>query len=138
MVSHHLLQSKLTIRIVPENQIQHPMTNLVFWPMRKSINFLLDLKESLFIRRDQPSLDRNIIGEAIEIKSLLEIYMFLIVATLLFLMDGIFVIGSSISVSTPLFIIMVPFNLFSSWSWHWILSLPRVVLLQLLSLILNH
>ena len=60
-------------------------------------------------------------------ETLLEFFLLLIVATL-FLLNGLIIISSCLSVWAPLFALMVLFNLLSSWSWDWTLSLSRVAI----------
>ena len=96
--------------------------------------FFVELKENLLIMRDKPSLNRHhYIGtivptwQALVIRSLLEFYLLLIVATL-FLLNRIFITLLCVSVWAPLLALMVLFDLLSSWSWDWTLPLSRVVI----------
>ena len=61
----------------------------------------------------------------------LKLYLFLTVHAV-FLLNGLFNTFSSTSVWIPLFTIMVLFNLLSTWSWDWTLSLPPTIVVDLL------
>ena len=63
------------------------------------------------------------------VRFLLELYLFWIVVTL-FLLNGLFMFLSCVSAWTPLFPLMVLFNLLSFLSWNWTLPLSRVVILM--------
>ena len=108
----------------------------------RSKTFLLELEESLLIIREK-LLNRNITSTPLylfdkpEKKSyLLEFYFVLIIA-MLFLLNRFFIILSFVSVWTPLFTLMVLFNLLSPWSLDWTLPLLEVVIRSLQYLYLN-
>ena len=70
------------------------MVILVFW-FKRARKFLLELEETLLIMRDELSLNYvdNIVSipQVIVTRSLVEFYLFLIIA-ILFLLNGLFII----------------------------------------------
>ena len=96
MVYHHLPKSKSSLKTTPQAiiyyfvTIRHPITILELWLVRKK--FLLELKDSLLIMRDQPSLlfrQHGTSSTGPSSKIFVRILLFLIVA-ILFLLNVFF------------------------------------------------